>query len=330
MPGDALIEELVTRWEEMRSRGEETSVEELCRDHPELIGTLESAIARLRATTVEETSQWSSESRSERTSASRDSESESQSDRDDDTEDLSDGLGPPQGPGEIGRIGPFRVIKLLGAGGMGSVYQAVDSQLGRFVALKVLRSRLTGSEVARERFLREARAAAALEHDHVVAIYQVGDDNGVPYLAMPLLRGESLNDRLQAGARLPVAEVLRIGRETAEGLAAAHERGLVHRDIKPANIWLEEGTHRAKILDFGLARSAEDAARLTQDGTILGTPAYMAPEQTKGARQVDYRSDLFSLGCVLYRMATGRLPFAANSNAAMLLAIVRNDPVPPG
>ena len=119
---------------------------------------------------------------------------------------------------------------------------------------------------------------------------------------------------------------MRIGREIAEGLAAAHAQGLIHRDIKPANIWLEEGTGRVKILDFGLARSAEEAGRLTQDGTILGTPAYMAPEQATGGRDVDHRSDLFSLGCVLYRMVTGRPPFVASSNAVMLLAIARNDP----
>ena len=331
MAGKALIDELVTRWEVLRARGEETSVAELCRDHPELIGTLESAIAERRSQSVEATSEWSSEARPA-SSSPFDFSSDSlggPGQGDDDTEHQIDGLGPAQGPDEIGRLDSFRVIKLLGSGGMGSVFQAVDSQLNRFVALKVLRSRLAGSEVARQRFLREARAAAALEHDHVVAIYQVGEANGVPYLAMPLLRGQSLHNRIQGGARLANAEVLRIGREIALGLAAAHDRGLIHRDIKPANIWLEEGTGRVKILDFGLARSTEEAGRLTQDGTILGTPAFMAPEQASGGRAVDHRSDLFSLGCVLYRLATGRAPFAASSNAAMLVAIARNDPVPP-
>ncbi len=247
------------------------------------------------------------------------------------TENLTECLAPPQAQGEIGRLGPFRVIRVLGAGGMGAVYQAIDPALGRSVALKVLRSRLAGVGVARERFLREARAAAALEHDHVVAIYQVGEDKGIPYLAMPLLHGQSLSDRLHNGPQLAVAEILRIGREVATGLAAAHDRGLVHRDIKPANIWLEEGSGRVKILDFGLARSvaAGPAGRLTQDGTILGTPAYMAPEQTRGDGRVDYRSDLFSLGSVLYRMATGKPPFSATNAAAMLVALVRENPAPP-
>ena len=150
---------------------------------------------------------------------------------------------------------------------MGAVFHAVDIQLGRPVALKVLRPGLADSALARERFLREARAAAALEHDHVVPIYQVGEDRGIPYLAMPLLRGQSLQERLHGGARLPEAEVLRIGREVAEGLAAAHAQGLVHRDIKPANLWLEEGSGRVKILDFGLALGgrrggAADAGRV--------------------------------------------------------------------
>jgi len=329
MAGKALIEELVTRWEELRARGDETSVEELCRDHPELIGTVESAIARLRTASLEATSEWSTESKPAAPSGLPSGTPGEYVPGDDDTEGQGDGLGPPQGPDEIGRLGSFQVVKLLGSGGMGSVFQAVDSQLGRFVALKVLRPRLAGSEVARQRFLREARAAAKLEHDHVVAIYQVGEDNGVPYLAMPLLHGQSLHNQLQGGGRLAGPEVLRIGREIAEGLAAAHAQGLIHRDIKPANVWIEEGSGRVKILDFGLARSAEEAGRLTQDGTILGTPAFMAPEQATGGRQVDHRSDLFSLGCVLYRMVTGRAPFAASSNAAMLLAIARNDPVPP-
>jgi serine/threonine protein kinase len=331
MPAKSLIEELVTRWEEDRLRGEGTSVEELCRDHPELVAPLQSVIARRQAEGAEETSAWSTGIMPGPSCDWLGPARGREQDRDQDllTEDINDGLGPPQGPGEIGRIGTFKVTRLLGAGGMGSVYEATDLQLGRSVALKVMRARLAGSLVARERFLREARAAAVLEHDHVVAIYQVGEDHGVPYLAMPLLHGQALSDRLQTGPPLSGGEVLRIGREIAEGLAAAHDHGLIHRDIKPANIWLEQTSGRVKILDFGLARSTEEAGRLTQDGTVLGTPAYMAPEQAIGGRQVDHRADLFSLGCVLYRMATGTLPFAAGNDAAMLLAITQIDPTPP-
>ena len=150
-------------------------------------------------------------------------------------------LASPQEPDEMGRLGPYRVLKVLGTGGMGVVFQAEDPHLRRLVALKVMRPSLAASAEFHRRFLREARLAAAIDHEHIVTIYQVGEDRGVPFLAMQMLRGQTLEDRLErAGGRLPLAEVLRIGREIAEGLAAAHAAGLVHRDIKPANIWLEE------------------------------------------------------------------------------------------
>ena len=210
---------------------------------------------------------------------------------------------------------------------MGVVYQAEDVALRRMVALKAMLPSLAASATARERFLREARAAAAVEHDHIVAIYQVGEDRGVPFLAMPFLKGESLDARLTRDRRLPVAEVLRVARETATGLEAARQRGLIHRDIKPANLWLEEGTGRVKILDFGLARSAGDEGHLTQQGVILGTPAYMAPEQAGGP--VDHRADLFSLGCVMYRMATGEPPFKGSDTISILMAVATEEPRPP-
>jgi serine/threonine protein kinase len=220
------------------------------------------------------------------------------------------------------------VLKILGAGGMGVVYLAEDLQLQRRVALKVMLPTLAVSPSNRERFLREARAAAAIEHEHIVPIFQVGEDRGVPYLAMPFLKGETLEDRLQREGALPVSEVLRIGRETAEGLAAAQERQLIHRDIKPANLLLEGDKGRVKILDFGLARGASDNAHLTQQGAIIGTPAYMAPEQA-GSKPVDGRADLFSLGCVLYRMATGQLPFQGEDTLSTLMAVASHRPVPP-
>jgi serine/threonine protein kinase len=244
------------------------------------------------------------------------------------TQEIVHLLAPAQGPGEIGRLGGYRVLKLLGVGGMGAVFLAEDGQLGRRVALKVMLPTLAVNPSARQRFLREARAAAAVEHDHVVAIHQVGEERGMPFLAMALLRGESLEERARREGRLPVSEVLRIGREVARGLAAAHEQGLIHRDIKPANVWLEAPGGRVKILDFGLARGAGDTARLTQQGTILGTPSYMAPEQLDGLA-VDARADLFSLGVVLYYLATGVLPFTGRDTVSTLMAVSTKEARPP-
>ncbi len=242
--------------------------------------------------------------------------------------ELYDFLAPAQAEDELGRLGSYRVLKVLGAGGMGVVFQAEDPKLHRLVALKAMLPALAASEANKERFLREARAAAAIEHDHIVAIFQVDEDRGVPFIAMPLLRGESLEDRFKRQRKLPADEVCRIARETAEGLAAAHERNMIHRDIKPANIWLEGDKGRVKLLDFGLARSSRGESQLTQQGMIMGTPAYMSPEQGAG-KPVDPRSDLFSLGCVMYRMATGTLPFKGSDTVATLVAVATETPAAP-
>jgi serine/threonine protein kinase len=239
-----------------------------------------------------------------------------------------DFLGPPQEPGELGRLGAYRVLKVLGVGGMGIVFHAEDVQLRRPVALKCLLPALAATAPARQRFLREARAAAAIEHEHIVVLYQVGEHRGIPFLAMQLLQGESLAERLQREPLLPVSEVLRIGREIAVGLAAAHDKGLIHRDIKPGNVWLEGPRARVKLLDFGLARAAADDTGVSQAGTVVGTPAYMAPEQGRG-EPVDARCDLFSLGCVLYQMGTGQPPFQGNHTVALLLAVAQTEPSPP-
>jgi serine/threonine protein kinase len=260
---------------------------------------------------------------------------------------LGDILAPPQAADEVGRLGNYRILKELGAGGMGMVFLAEDPQLRRLVALKVMAPALATEESARQRFLREARATAALRHDHVVTIYQVAEDRGVPFLAMEFLAGESLEARLQREGRLPLAEALRLGREIAAGLDAAHEQGLIHRDVKPGNVFLESvgrrpasaarqsatdhGTRttdcRVKLLDFGLAHFESGDVRLTQSGVVVGTPHYMSPEQA-GGEQVDHRGDLFSLGCVLYRMTAGKLPFEG-ANLRSTLKAVMFEPPPP-
>jgi hypothetical protein len=240
-------------------------------------------------------------------------------------------LAPAQAEDELGRLGPYRLLRQLGAGATGVVFLAEDVNLRRQVALKVMKPIAEEAwELARQRFLREGRAAALLESDYTVPIYQVGEEAGLPFLAMKLLVGEALDTRLQRDKELKVHEVLRIGREVAEGLAAAHERGLVHRDVKPANIFLEangEGSYRVRLVDFGLARGAIEDVNLTRTGTIVGRPAYMSPEQARGTR-VDFRSDLFSLGCVLYKMCSGRTPFKADDTLGMLVALNQDQPPP--
>jgi serine/threonine protein kinase/Leucine-rich repeat (LRR) protein len=243
--------------------------------------------------------------------------------------ELYDFLAPARQPDEIGRLGNYRVLKVLGAGGMGVVFQAEDIGLDRKVALKTMLPVLAASASGRERFLREARTAAKVEHDHIVPIFQVGEDRGVPFIAMPFLKGEPLNERLQREGPLPVAEVVRIGRETARGLAAAHAAGLIHRDVKPANLWLEGEQGRVKILDFGLARGTGDGERMTLAGAIVGTPAYMAPEQAGGGQPLDGRCDLFSLGCVLYRALTGDPPFTGDGMISTLMAVATEQPAAP-
>ncbi len=238
-------------------------------------------------------------------------------------------LAAPQAEDEIGRLAHYRVLKLLGKGGMGAVYLAHDPQLDRQVALKVMLPAAASKPAARERFLREARLAARIEHDHIVPIHQVGQHEGLPYLAMPVLKGCSLGDLLQQRGQLSFAQVVRLVRQIAAGLAAAHEQGLVHRDIKPANLWIDPSQGgRIKFLDFGLARLEKDDTGLTQSGIILGTPAYMSPEQARGEK-IDARTDLWSLGVILFEMTTGVRPFTAPTTMGILTSIALDQPVMP-
>ena len=225
-------------------------------------------------------------------------------------------LAPSDKPGSLGRLDHYEVREVVGRGGMGIVLRAVDEKLQRVVAVKVLAPQLAASGAARKRFVREARAAAAVTHDNVIAIHAVEDEGLVPYLVMQFVDGETLQEKLDRLGPLSLRETLRIGLQIADGLAAAHRQGLVHRDIKPANILLENGIERVKITDFGLARAVDDAS-LTQSGIIAGTPAFMSPEQACGD-PVDHRSDLFSLGSVLYSLCAGHPPFRAATTVATL------------
>lgn len=237
-----------------------------------------------------------------------------------------DHLAPTDDPQMLGRIGSYEISGVVGSGGMGVVLKAFDRALDRSVAVKTLSPVLASSGAARKRFSREARAAAAVVHDNVIEIYGVAEADNLPYLVMPYVRGTSLQRRLDDSGPLSTAEVLRVGMQTAAGLAAAHAQGLVHRDIKPGNILLSEGVERVLITDFGLARAADDAS-LTKTGVIAGTPQYMSPEQARG-EAVDQRSDLFSLGSVMYTMCTGRAPFRAETSYGVLRRITDEEPRP--
>jgi serine/threonine protein kinase len=236
--------------------------------------------------------------------------------------ELIDGLSTGE---SIGAVGDYRIDKWLGQGGMGVVLLAFDSKLLRLVAIKFLTPRLAASRLARIRFTREAQAAAAINHENVVTIHDMGEHEGLPYMVMEYVAGISLAQRLNQEGILQLKSILRIGIQCASGLAKAHSQGLIHRDVKPANILLEGGLDKAKITDFGLCCVAAEPWRLTASGVLLGTPAYMSPEQAAGDG-LDHRSDLFSLGSVLYQMCTGEPPFAGPSVRAILTRVRSGEP----
>jgi hypothetical protein len=234
-------------------------------------------------------------------------------------------LTPATRPDSLGRLGHYEMLQVLGRGGFGIVFRAFDDVLQRVVAVKVMAPQIATLSPARKRFLREARSSAPIRHENVVQVHEVGEQP-LPHLVMEFVPGETLQQKLDRCGPLDLPEVLRIGRQIAEGLAAAHACDLIHRDIKPANILLEGGSHKAKITDFGLARAADDAS-ISQSGIIAGTPMFMAPEQAQG-HQIDQRADLFSLGSVLYQMVSGRPPFRAPGALAVLKRVAEEPPRP--
>src|SRR5262245_1442279 len=234
------------------------------------------------------------------------------------------------------RLGPYQVLAPLGAGGMGEVYRARDGRLAREVAIKVLPAGLSSDPERLKRFEREARSASSLNHPNIVTIYDISSDaGGPPFIAMELVKGKPLRSEIERGA-LPVRQLLQIAVQMAEGLAKAHEAGIVHRDLKPENVMLSEGGH-VKILDFGLAKLtqpepsrrgdtlAPTVSKATGEGMLLGTVGYMSPEQAVGS-PVDFRSDQFAFGTIVYEMATGRSPFRRDSAPQTLAAVIQDEP----
>ena len=313
MPTNERLYSLLDGWLAEAEAGRLLSAGDLCRDYPELLPEAEKQIAVLRqfhvlaqpnaATLVEVQARMDTAA-----GATRHLDRESV-------------------PCPGAAFGRYRILSELGRGGMGVVCKARDMQLDREVALKLMRPDVAASPNASRRFLREARAMAAVRNDHVVEIYDYGQIDGVHFVAMPLLAGETLEMLLDRQSPLPAAEVIRIGLELADGLAAVHAKGLIHRDLKPSNVWLEAPHGRVKLLDFGLARDPAARDGVTCPGLVVGTPGYLSPEQANGL-ELNARSDLFSLGSVLYWAATGRLAFAAPTQTATLAAVAEKEPLP--
>ena len=239
----------------------------------------------------------------------------------------TDFLDPPEHEGELGQLGRYRVFSLLGLGGMGQVFRAEDTRLKRTVALKVMNSKFAATPRSRKRFIEEARSMAAVHHDNVATIFEVGQHNKTPFIAIELLQGQTLEQLMAGGREFSFDEIIEMAQQTALGLSAAHERGIVHRDIKPANLWLQTPQQRIKILDFGLALAGTGVDELSETGSVVGTLGYLAPEQASN-EPVDERIDLYSLGVVMYEMCCGKLPHLASNVSTQLVNILASDPVP--
>ncbi len=235
------------------------------------------------------------------------------------------------------RLGSFEIVAPIGAGGMGEVYRAKDAKLGREIAIKVLPEAVASDAERRQRFEQEARSASALNHPNILTIYDIGEADGTVYIAMELVEGKTLRELVASGEPVPTKKLLDVAVQTAEGLAKAHSAGIVHRDLKPENLMVSKDGF-VKILDFGLAKLIEPVAEgasvlptaapsPTQPGTVLGTAGYMSPEQASG-QPVDFRSDQFSLGTILYEMASGKRAFQRKTGAETLVAIIREEPEP--
>jgi hypothetical protein len=336
-PNDRL-EALLDDWQEAEARGLLLSPKDLCGDTPELLPELTRRIQVLRCFQALRSEPSASSVTQQPEKAEAEPESTAglstvehhpvlTNTMSDPQHHLPAPAGPPSATLPVlgSTFGGYRLVAELGRGGMGCVFRATEIRLQRDVALKVIQPNIATRPDSLKRFLREAVALAAVRSDHVVEIYQVGEVNGMLFVAMPLLEGETLAARLQRDRLLPATEVLRVGREIAEGLVAVHARGLIHRDIKPANVWLEAPNRRVKLLDFGLVRDERQEERLTGEIALLGTPPYMSPEQVD-SEDLDARSDLFSLGSVLYECATGQRAFPGSTLTAILNAVGKAQP----
>jgi urea transport system substrate-binding protein len=307
---DSQLKILFDRWRYLKARGVELTAEQVCAECPELVDRFRDLLRDENTSTFPGLNQANQDTLAATPTLLTNSEFSF--------------LDAAQGPDELGRLSTFRILRVLGQGGMGIVFEGEDSALHRRVAVKVLRPEIQ-SDSLEQRFQQEARLAASLNHDHIVTIYQIGQHAGRHFLVMEYLIGESLAQRLERDGWLPTLEALEITRQAALGLAVAHEHGLIHRDIKPANIWLESdrpsgALKRVKILDFGLARPIVNHNTLSSSGELVGTPSYMAPEQIFG-RPLDGRTDLYSLGCTLYACLMGTPPFVKEDTSALLEAV---------